>query len=396
MEELDKIFSQIESGGITIQMVPENGTRRITRFEKLKEFAEQEFAFWNQFRNSRLIHLVQPFGQALQEIQNAENAIKSGNDQQVNNSLTSIINILRNNTHCFSSTSLALFFKEMYESGAKIGDAAYDYFLEQNIQYKEFSNKDYLIGIIKSFIYEKVHISFNDKLNAETESLEDIRAKYFATIDGIENYYHSTVEQRDKELNSFKTELNDWKDATIKDLQNKLNDNEQKFSTLQQQYEEYMRLEGPAKYWQELTDDYEKKGRGWRHWAIGSSALSLAILGGILYNFPDCLYQQGQSFSFTNLKGTIVLAIIVSILIYLIRLFVKLSISAYHLSRDAKERLQLTHIYLSMIKDNAVDEKDRAIVLQSLFSRADTGLLKGDHSPSMPEGLISQVMRGAK
>lgn len=77
----------------------------------------------------------------------------------------------------------------------------------------------------------------------------------------------------------------------------------------------------------------------------------------------------------------------------LIRLFVKLSISSYHLSRDAKERLQLTHVYLSMIKDKSVDEKDRSIVLQSLFSRSDTGLLKGDNSPKYPDGFIGNIIR---
>ncbi len=396
MEELDKILNKIENGGITIQLVPESGIRKIASYEQLKTFLEEERTFWQQFAKSRLLKLLQPLNTAKGEIDSAAGFIQAGNAIKAHDSIVRAINTLLKDVQCYSATALASFLKEMYMISTDAANAAFDYFIKQNIETNEINKKEYLKGLLKSFIYENVGKEFNDKITAETDSLEGIRAKYTATIDGIENYYHSAVEQTDKELNSFKTELNGWKDATINELQGKLKDTEQKFAALEQQYEEYMRLEGPAKYWQELTDDYEKKGRRWRFWAIGSSAMSLAIMGGVLYNFPDCLYQQGQSFSFTNLKGTIVLAIIVSILIYLIRLFVKLSISAYHLSRDAKERLQLTHIYLSMIKDKAVDEKDRAIVLQSLFSRADTGLLKGDHSPSMPEGLISQVMRGAK
>ena len=36
---------------------------------------------------------------------------------------------------------------------------------------------------------------------------------------------------------------------------------------------------------------------------------------------------------------------------------------------------------------------DREIILQSLFSRADTGLLKGDSSPTMPDGLLGQIVK---
>ena len=53
------------------------------------------------------------------------------------------------------------------------------------------------------------------------------------------------------------------------------------------------------------------------------------------------------------------------------------------MARDAKERNKLTYFYLALIEKNAVTEKERAIILNSLFSRSDTGLLKGESGPSM-------------
>ena len=38
---------------------------------------------------------------------------------------------------------------------------------------------------------------------------------------------------------------------------------------------------------------------------------------------------------------------------------------------DAQERHQLTYQYLSLLQAKAIEEKDREIILQSLFSRAD-------------------------
>ncbi|WP_370458218.1 DUF6161 domain-containing protein [Cellvibrio sp. KY-GH-1] len=55
--------------------------------------------------------------------------------------------------------------------------------------------------------------------------------------------------------------------------------------------------------------------------------------------------------------------------------------------RDAQERKLLTYLYLSLNKDNQLDQNSREIILQSLFSRSDSGLLSGDSSPTMPGGL---------
>lgn len=68
---------------------------------------------------------------------------------------------------------------------------------------------------------------------------------------------------------------------------------------------------------------------------------------------------------------------------------------AYHLARDAYERYQLTHVYLSLLDVKAVNDNERSIVLQSIFSRADTGLLKGDSSPAFP-GMLEQILKNMK
>ena len=72
----------------------------------------------------------------------------------------------------------------------------------------------------------------------------------------------------------------------------------------------------------------------------------------------------------------------------------KLATSSYHLARGARERYQLTYIFLALIKENAMEQKDREIVLTALFSRSDTGLLKHDASPSFPaSGIENQRSR---
>jgi hypothetical protein len=53
-------------------------------------------------------------------------------------------------------------------------------------------------------------------------------------------------------------------------------------------------------------------------------------------------------------------------------------------------------VYLALIKEGAIEPKDREIILSALFSRSDTGLLKGDSAPTlpMPLGSILENLKG--
>ena len=48
---------------------------------------------------------------------------------------------------------------------------------------------------------------------------------------------------------------------------------------------------------------------------------------------------------------------------------------------------------MSLINEGKISDQDRTIVLQALFSRADTGLLKGDSSPTLPDGILNQLTK---
>lgn len=66
--------------------------------------------------------------------------------------------------------------------------------------------------------------------------------------------------------------------------------------------------------------------------------------------------------------------------------------SSYHLARDAEERHTLTYFYLALLKDSAAKEEDKNLILQALFSRVETGLLKDDSGPTMPHENITKII----
>ena len=150
-------------------------------------------------------------------------------------------------------------------------------------------------------------------------------------------------------------------------------------------YGEKLKLSEPAKYWEKIEKIYAKKGTKW--FCIGGG-LAVAIVIGLvlLLNFMSSFFSEDQHW-FDSLKTSAIITVITGVAIYMLRLTVKMATSSYHLSRDAKERNNLSYFYLALIEKSAVSDKERALILNSLFSRSDTGLLKGEAQLTMPTNL---------
>ena len=142
-----------------------------------------------------------------------------------------------------------------------------------------------------------------------------------------------------------------------------------------------MRLKGPAKYWADRAKDCKKQGEYWAS-LLGATIVSAVII--FVFLMAAWLHTYSTKINLNTLEGAVIFAATLSVFAFAIKTLSKLTFSAFHLQRDAEEREQLTHLYLALSNDNKVDAESRNIVLQALFSRSDSGLLAGDHSPAMP------------
>ena len=169
-------------------------------------------------------------------------------------------------------------------------------------------------------------------------------------------------------------------------FEKKLSIAEHKMAALEDAYSKKLQLEGPAQHWKNLSRFY--LGWGW-----GLLVLSL-VLGGVAIGGLFWLLVQADTIvifnenklSLSTIRASLILIAATSMAGYLLHLFTKLAISCFHLSRDYRERFQLTNVFLALLRDGDVkcDDQVKQIVMQALFSRSDTGLLKGEHSFKMP------------
>lgn len=170
---------------------------------------------------------------------------------------------------------------------------------------------------------------------------------------------------------------------------------QKRIKVLEDTYHKKLQLEAPAEYWDKLAKSYLCRGWIFMFTAFLSGAVVFGWLMALLMD-AECLpLFEHTKFDAATIRASLIFVALMSVAGYLIHLFTRIAISSFHLSRDYRERFQLTRVYLALIKDGDVknDEATRQIVLQSIFSRSDTGLLKGDHALTMPVAL-GDVVKG--
>ena len=170
---------------------------------------------------------------------------------------------------------------------------------------------------------------------------------------------------------------------------------QERIKVLEETYHKKLQLEAPAEYWDKLAKSYLCRGWVFMFMAFLSGAVVFGWLMALLMD-AECLpLFEHTKFDAATIRASLIFVALMSVAGYLIHLFTRIAISSFHLSRDYRERFQLTRVYLALIKggDVANDENTRQIVLQSIFSRSDTGLLKGDHALTMPVAAIGELAK---
>lgn len=286
---------------------------------------------------------------------------------------------------------------------------AHSFFMSRGNQAMNLSNvsHDTFIGYILAYEHElQDETEIQQRRNNEKISLGRIRSDFEKYLEEAGNHVQEVTKdtldnfrehvQKVDDLEKKKEELFDqWFGTTVDNLKTFDKDSHKKIEDLEKLYKEKLHFSAPVQYWIDRASDMRDDGKKWAIWFGLSIIVAAASLFILLWIVPDEMTAALFNGEPSAIKWTLLFITFISFLAYGVRTFAKLTFSSFHLARDAEEREQLTHVYLALKKDGNVEKEDRQIILQSLFSRAETGLLKDDSSPTMP-GTFLEKLSGMK
>lgn len=267
-----------------------------------------------------------------------------------------------------------------------------------NNQIQNSSNKDSLYGAILAYEFlSKDFTSILERRNSEKRSILSLRNDFETYINESEKTLSEHLENSNNEFSEYvksidtlttkkETEFNEWYDnIKLNDWEKWYNDKLQKVKNLEETYETKLKLEKPARYWETKSTKYYKQGNSAKNILIAVVAISVCFLAIILLTSPDWIFTNiFKGNEIKVIRWSFIFIVLISIIAFTIKSITKYMFSSFHLARDAEERHTLTFFYLALLKDTEVKDEERQMILQSLFSRTDTGLLKEDSSPTMP------------
>jgi len=399
-----------------------NYRKEITGLSTLHEFVIQQINGFKEIGESKLPGLykksINYFDRIRTEILTLridKESFDQNNFKYYNQNIVSRINEINNNNYPFTyDCPETEFLKYVNQNYPASYDGAYNYFIGQFYNQEKRSFFGYMLAFnfnnkenadLRRLELDKKIISENrrffEKYLNESESqmaeyLKNSKTKYDEHIIDLQNF-------KDNKENSF----NEWFGKSSEDFShfftesnqqfnNFTNESVEKIRNLEKTYGELLSLKKPAEYWRLRAIDLNKQGWKSLYWLISLVAFTASLLFILLWLTPDdmliTIFSEDKS---KAIRWSIVFLAFLSVLIYGIRTLNKVTFSSFHLARDAEEREQLTYVYLSLINEKSMDKEDRLLIMQSLFSRADTGLLKDDSSPSMPgaTNIVEKVLR---
>lgn len=252
----------------------------------------------------------------------------------------------------------------------------------------EFVSKDYS-NIVERKNKEKKSIS--SLRNEFHNSLPILNQELIDHLKNSSDRYEEYVKNIDEFKISKEKLYEDWFINTKGSFETFSKDSDGRIKELEDTYKEKLKLEEPAKYWQERG--YKLRKQGW----IALTTLVILVLavvvslGELLWKVPEQIYNSFfEGDKSAAIRWSIIYVTFISFMAFCLKAVSKVMFSSFHLARDSEERYTLTYFYLSLLKDTEITKEEKQLIMQSLFSRADTGLLKDDSAPTMPNDIAGK------
>ena len=164
---------------------------------------------------------------------------------------------------------------------------------------------------------------------------------------------------------------------------------EESLKKLERLYSDKLALAAPKEHWDERAAQERENAAKWTKITALTAAAAVAlstIAIVVLYSF-DLPKIPFLSTSFIAIA-------MITFMIYIVRVFVKITLSSRHLQMAYEQKSALTYFYLSLGKHKGeLTEEERVLAIQSLFTPVDTGLVKASELPDFNAALALLTKR---
>jgi len=247
--------------------------------------------------------------------------------------------------------------------------------------YLRQSNNDMSLAVARFIGYWLNEEKFPNSNDLELKKINDLSEKInimSGELSSKRNEMHKFIEKADEDLKNIKTSFEEWHEQKMS-----------KMGQLEKTYEEKLHLEEPVQHWKKMANEQKNKARNYLFWTIFTSVLIVVSAALSVYFIATSDIDSSSFIKYSILSGGMI-----TLMLYVLRVFIKLSLSAKHLEEEYNEKRAFTYFYLSLIQrgEGNIDEKIKLLIFNALFSKVETGLIKQSESNSDLDALLLALL----
>lgn len=248
------------------------------------------------------------------------------------------------------------------------------YLLRQNLSDIKENKDDFETNIVQP-IKSKLQEISNDSDEQYKEITTFIETKH--------NEIQAQFEEQSKGLKEFRSSINIWQ-----------KEKEAGFKDLEETYKNKLSLEAPELLWNNRSKEYRGLARCWTAVLVVATVALVVFLKELVVIIHEYSLNAVQDIPF--ISKSFILVSIISFFVYIIRVLIKIVMSNHHLATEYEQKAALTRFYQALTYAGTdISQEERIIIIHSLFSKTETGLVKTDSSNDV-DAILSVLSKNAK
>ena len=233
------------------------------------------------------------------------------------------------------------------------------YLLRQNLSDIKENKDDFETNIV---------LPIKSKLQEISKDSDEQYKEITAFIETKHNEIQKQFDEQSKGLKEFRSSINIW-----------LKEKEARFNDLEETYKIKLSLEAPEELWYNRSKEYRGLARCWTGVLVVAAVSLVGALTVLVMTIHEYSLDAVQEIPF--ISESFILVSIISFFVYIIRVLIKIVMSNHHLATEYEQKAALTRFYQALTYAGTdISQEERIIIIHSLFSKTETGLVKTDSS----------------
>lgn len=386
------------------------GIKRFHSIESLQQWIEEQENCWKDIFNKKNTPAVRNIFQGWSQLQ--QEILSSIENSSTKNELKEAIKTITERKFekkeiISSENQIATEIKELSHNNEAEGFLdGYKNHVAQNIKNDHLRLSGYIKGqIFRSREWQSDRLAdgkikkliddWSEKNEALVSSLYQSQSEHDNLLNALTTTQSEALERVELAKDGFNAALNGVRDNYQKFLKNA----DSSIDSIRETYRKHMSLRASVDYWSAQASEHDEKAKNsftcLISFTIATIALFLCLGIAVLVTAtPEDLKGSALSLSYGHAVKGLIAALLLSFMIWAIKLSNKTWHIHKHLHQDAKERVTMMKTYLALVSEEKnLKDNDVELILSSLFRPAYDGIIKDE---TAPRSLLDFVMKDGR